>query len=351
MLVFLVRQTLNLKRAILGRRQPHQLAWGLALGLLLGLVPYGNLLALLILLLILSLAVNHGMAAVAAVAMSAVAAHIDPQSHAVGNYLLTHPELASYWATFWQWPFVPWTDINNTVVLGSLVIGTAALVPTYLVSYPIFHWLAPATHDLPREESLAGSGEAKRTIARVDPPHVVSPHADSSPAPAPHLALSQPSTAAALGDHAAAGDVRLGGANTQAVDAALCDVAEVPQWPSRRRGSQPGQRAGKPQAAGPAASQRPAPSQPAASQPAAEQPQKLVNTRIEVVRMYPAAAASPAASSANQPAANQQDGPPPAPASELAAAAAEADQHDPPMSEALNYLLRQLRETRHGRAA
>ncbi len=319
MLVFFVKQVLNLKQAILGRREPHQLAWGVALGLLLGLVPHGNLLALLVLFAILSLAVNHGMAAVAAVAMSYFAVRLDPQSHAVGNYLLTHPDLASYWAAAWQWPFVPWTDINNTVVLGSFVIGVAALIPTYLVTYPLFHYLAPLDSDLPLEEPAASNGDkpqtarvqtahslaaphfaAKQTEPQPREPQTATPAAGSPGAPAP--------AAPAPASHAPASrEVRLGVANTQAVDAALRDVAAVPQWPDPN--------------------------------------QRLVNTRIEVVRMVPAGSSTPAVRKPESSTATT-----PAPHA-LEQAALESSQQDPPMSEALNYLLRQLRDSQHGRAA
>ena len=55
------------RRAIAGRKYPHQMAWGVAFGLLLGVIPHGNLLALLVLLVVLSLKINHAMAALTAV--------------------------------------------------------------------------------------------------------------------------------------------------------------------------------------------------------------------------------------------------------------------------------------------
>ena len=45
-MIFWMAKLLNsLRRAIEGRKHPHQLAWAVALGLLLGVVPHGNLLA------------------------------------------------------------------------------------------------------------------------------------------------------------------------------------------------------------------------------------------------------------------------------------------------------------------
>jgi hypothetical protein len=66
----------------------------------------------------------------------------------------------------------------------------------------------------------------------------------------------------------------------------------------------------------------------------------MIDTRIEVVRMYPARSGSTSAPS-------QED----LPLTELEQVARETSEQDPPMSEALNYLLRQLRDARQGRAA
>jgi len=169
MLVFFIKQILSLKKAILGRREPHQLAWGLALGLFLGIVPHGNLLAFAILLFVLSVNVNHGMVAVTAVIASMLASRLDSQTHAVGNYLLNHPDFAPVLASAWQLPVIPWTDINNTVVMGSFAVGLAFVVPAYLFSYPIFHWLAPESNDvpvdvLPPPTNAAAVGQATQSL-------------------------------------------------------------------------------------------------------------------------------------------------------------------------------------------
>lgn len=143
MLFFSIKQMLRLRQAIFGRREPHALAWGVAVGVAWGLIPHGNLVAILLLLVIFSLYVNHGMAALTALVTTLLAGRLDPWSHAVGRELLTRPGLQDFWSTAWGVPLVPWTDLNNTVVLGSTVIAMGVLLPTYLLSYPIFHWLAP----------------------------------------------------------------------------------------------------------------------------------------------------------------------------------------------------------------
>jgi len=287
MLLFIIKQVLSLKQAILGRREPHQLAWGLALGLLLGVVPHGNLIALAILLTILSLRVNHGMVAATAVLTSFVASRFDSQTHAIGNYLLTHPNYAPLFGSLWQLPLVPWTDINNTVVTGSLAVGLSAMIPAYLVAYPIFHWLAPEPNDLPHDDRPAGASqvlENARVMAAATPWDHSQPSEpfvdDPSPAPIFHP---------------------MNDADTIAIDAAFGEAARVEDLAKR----------------------------------------VAVDTRIEVVRMYPLDAKNAGGQSPEIETA----------ISDLELAARETSQQDPPMSEALNYLLRQLRDARQGRAA
>jgi uncharacterized protein (TIGR03546 family) len=287
MLLFFIKQLISLKQAILGRREPHQLAWGLALGLLLGVVPHGNLIALAILLTILSLRVNHGIVAVTAVLTSFVASRLDSQTHAIGNYLLTHPNSAPLFGAAWQLPIVPWTAINNTVVTGSLAVGLAALIPVYLVAYPIFHWLAPEPNDLPHDDRPAvtslGQEKAGATSIATSRDH-------SHPS---ERFIDEPASTPVFHP--------MNGTDANAIDAAFGEAVRAEDLSKRI----------------------------------------AVDTRIEVVRMYPvdaknAEGQSPASETA---------------ISDLELAARETSQQDPPMSEALNYLLRQLRDARQGRAA
>ncbi len=304
MLVFCIKQLLSLKRAILGRREPHQLAWGLALGVWLGVVPYGNLVALAILLFILSVRVNHGMVAVTAVATSVIAAWFDAQTHAVGKYVLTHPQLTPQLSAAWQWPLVPWTDLNNTVVMGGVVVGLAAVVPAYLATYPLFRYLAPAAPvelaedvDLPLERCADWDGDESA--------------ATSAPAPS---AASLPVAAEIAGSAEAAISQMI--PPFEAPETLVVDTA----WQDLGR-----------------------------DEPEAE----LVDTRIEVVRLVEASAVVESVSDkpvalleapASLPAASESSLP-----EETAAAA--TPPVDPPMGEALNYLLRQLRDSRQRRAA
>ena len=123
MIFWIVKLISSVRRAIAGRKYPHQLAWAVALGLLLGVVPHGNLLAFCLVILVLSLKINHAMAGLTAVCVTFLAVKLDPYSHEVGNFILTHPQLEQTAQLAWSLPLIPWTDLNNTIVMGSFLIG------------------------------------------------------------------------------------------------------------------------------------------------------------------------------------------------------------------------------------
>ncbi len=127
MILWTLKLISTARRAIAGRKYPHQLAWAVAFGLLLGVVPHGNLLAIVLLLVVLSLKINHAMAGLTAIGATFLATRLDPLSHQVGDYVLTHPSLSEAAVTAWQLPLVPWTDLNNTVVMGSFLIGVGGV--------------------------------------------------------------------------------------------------------------------------------------------------------------------------------------------------------------------------------
>jgi len=284
MIIFLWKQIASVKQAIVGRNEPAQLAWGLALGVLLGVVPHGNLLAVILLVILLSLRVNHGIAALATVATTFIATRLDPYAHEIGRMVLTSDRVGPRMATIWQMPFVPWTDLNNTVVMGSTLIGLALLVPIFLLTYPVFHLLAP-----------------KNTTINTDPTKI------------PSFATGTMETvgmAAALRDADPSGYPRESKPSAEPLPRPQTSVAARPLEPSAIDAAMSGIEGG------------------AKTNRGGEEPQ-LIETRIDVIRIG-----------------NRTEGD----ASGLVEASDVAKQ-DEPMSEALRYLLRQVREANRRSAA
>jgi uncharacterized protein (TIGR03546 family) len=122
---------------------PHQLAFGLALGVLVGLVPKGNLLAVGLIVILCSLRVNLGSGLLSAFACSWAGELLDPITDKIGVFLLKHEQLQPLWTQLYDTSVVPWTNFNNTIVLGSFVLGLALFVPVYFGSRPIFAIFMP----------------------------------------------------------------------------------------------------------------------------------------------------------------------------------------------------------------
>lgn len=142
MILWFFRQLLYCRQAVAGDLSPSRLALGCGLGMVLGLVPKGNLVAVLLAMLIFALQLNLGAAMLTTLGCSLLSPFLDPFTGAIGSSLLGNPALSGYWLAFFELPLAPWTGCNNSVVLGSLVLGSAALLPTYFGSRFCFRrWL------------------------------------------------------------------------------------------------------------------------------------------------------------------------------------------------------------------
>ena len=141
--MFMLRPFRLFFKALVVDATPGQMAMGLALGVLVGLVPKGNLLAIGLMMLMCSLRVNLGVGLATVFATSWIGVLLDPISHRIGEFLLKNESLRPLWEEMYDTMLLPWTDFNNTVVLGSFSMGAAAFVPLYFLSKPVFGVLTP----------------------------------------------------------------------------------------------------------------------------------------------------------------------------------------------------------------
>jgi uncharacterized protein (TIGR03546 family) len=127
-----------LAKALTADDSPRQLALGFALGIAVGLIPKGNLTAVTLTVVLFASRVNVGAGMVSAFLFSWVGSLLDPVSHAIGLSLLTSTPLQPLLSRVFDLPIVPWTSLNNTVVLGSLILGAAQFYFSYRLSKPVF---------------------------------------------------------------------------------------------------------------------------------------------------------------------------------------------------------------------
>jgi uncharacterized protein (TIGR03546 family) len=125
-------------RALLKGSAPKQLAAGFTLGMLIGVVPKGNLIALSLCVLLFSLRCNKGLGILAAVAFSFVGQWTDPFAHKLGLMLLGIDSLQATYASVFTLPLGAWIGFHNTVTAGSFVLGLYFAYPVYWLSRQFF---------------------------------------------------------------------------------------------------------------------------------------------------------------------------------------------------------------------
>lgn len=113
---------------------PGQVAAGIALGSALGLTPLMNLHNLIVFALIVILNVSFGGGMLGWAFFVPVGFALDPVFHRIGRALLQWPALRPTWESWYNTPLVPYTNFNNTVVLGSVVGWLVLLIPIFLLS-------------------------------------------------------------------------------------------------------------------------------------------------------------------------------------------------------------------------
>jgi len=110
---------------------PHQIGLGAALGMMAGLLPKDNLLAMLLATAIVCIRCNLGAAGLFALLFSWVGLITDPVACLAGSLILESPQLQPVLAWLYGLPLMPWTNFNNTAVAGNLLIGAIAAYPMY----------------------------------------------------------------------------------------------------------------------------------------------------------------------------------------------------------------------------
>jgi uncharacterized protein (TIGR03546 family) len=113
---------------------PGQVAAGMALGSALGLTPLMNVHNLVIFSLLVLLNVSFGGGMLGWMLFVPIGFLLDPLFHFIGLRLLEEPSLRPLWTSWTNTPILPYTNFNNTVVLGSLVGWVLLAVPIFFAA-------------------------------------------------------------------------------------------------------------------------------------------------------------------------------------------------------------------------
>jgi uncharacterized protein (TIGR03546 family) len=113
---------------------PGQVAAGIAIGSVLGLTPLMNVHNLVIFSLVVLLNVSFGGAMLGWALFVPLGFLLDPLFNELGLGLLQSPSLRPLWTSLTNTPLLPYTNFNNTIVLGSFVGWLLLTLPIFFAA-------------------------------------------------------------------------------------------------------------------------------------------------------------------------------------------------------------------------
>jgi uncharacterized protein (TIGR03546 family) len=143
MLSLVLRPVRQLIDALTANDSPNQLAVGFTIGMMLGLVPKGNLIAVALMVLLCAVRVNRSAGLLSAAMFSLVAPLLDGITHKIGEAVLYQPGLQGAYAWLYDQPLGPFIGFHNTVTIGALLLGLYITYPCFYGSRMVFVRFGP----------------------------------------------------------------------------------------------------------------------------------------------------------------------------------------------------------------
>ena len=126
----------SLVRTLHSNGSPAQIALGVALGAALGLTPLVNVHNVVVLLLLMMLNVSFGAGMLGWALFVPLGFALDPFFDRIGRALLLEtPSLTPTWTAWYNTPGMPYTNFNNSIVLGSVVGWLVLFLPIVALSW------------------------------------------------------------------------------------------------------------------------------------------------------------------------------------------------------------------------
>lgn len=119
--------------ALNANSRPGEIGAAFACGILLALIPFGNLLWLLLFIVFFFIKLHTGTLILTIVVFKLLIGVADPLTDAAGLWVLTQPALEPYFIQAVNTPVLPLTEFNNSLVTGGLVLGLLLWVPLFLL--------------------------------------------------------------------------------------------------------------------------------------------------------------------------------------------------------------------------
>ena len=117
--------------ALNSNSRPGELASGIAFGLLLALIPSGNILWLSIFIIAFFLKHNISAFLFSMMLFRLVVPILDPFLDLIGGTILEFPALQGFFIKLYNIPILSYSNFNNTLVMGGFVLGLVLWVPGF----------------------------------------------------------------------------------------------------------------------------------------------------------------------------------------------------------------------------
>lgn len=127
----MLKKIINLLKAINSNSHPGEIAHAVCLAAIIGFMPKNNALWYILTVLFLFMRINKGAFILLSVVFSCCATFADPLLDNIGYQILTIPALEPFFSTFLNIPFMAFTKINYTIVMGALVSALVIYIPLY----------------------------------------------------------------------------------------------------------------------------------------------------------------------------------------------------------------------------
>lgn len=132
-MTLLLKQIFSFFRLLNSETGTNQLAAGLACGLILGFSPFLSIQTFVVLFLVFFFRIQMGAAFLSAFFFKFIAFVFDPAADQLGRLVLENPSLRPLFVQMYNMPLVPLTRFNNSIVMGSMVVGFILVIPAFFV--------------------------------------------------------------------------------------------------------------------------------------------------------------------------------------------------------------------------
>lgn len=128
----MLKKIIALIKTLNSNSHPGEIAHAVCIGLLLGLVPKGNIIWFVLFFFFLFVRVNKAAMFLSLLLVSLLTSLADTYLEFIGYTILTSEKLSPMWMNLLDIPFIAFTNFNDTLVMGSFITGLLAYIPLYL---------------------------------------------------------------------------------------------------------------------------------------------------------------------------------------------------------------------------